>query len=79
MEDAMRFASGGAPFHAAILDVNLAGKTVFPVADSLVRRVRLSSSSGATMLTSFPNGIKVSFGSLSLPLSSRSSAQHSKC
>lgn len=38
VEDAMKFVEDGTPFHVAILDINLMGKQVFPVADSLVQR-----------------------------------------
>ena len=38
VEAAMKFVEDGTPLHAAILDVNLNGKQVFPVADALVQR-----------------------------------------
>lgn len=38
LQDAMQLATSGAPLQAAVLDVNLGGQAVFPVADLLVRR-----------------------------------------
>ena len=38
LEEAMELVEAGTPLHAAILDVNLTGKKVFPVADSLAQR-----------------------------------------
>lgn len=38
LDEALDFVRGGAQFHAAVLDVNLAGSRVWPVADILFER-----------------------------------------